>query len=186
MLDAQSLSYTDVASANQARRLPESLWEQAAEAVKSQDETLFEGVNIRPDDQTFINQKNNSDHGYIKKESESLKLCWDVLQLAQRKGRECKGKQWVRVGEIYESVAKWVQKFVQVGDLMAQVDPLHVGLPWAAIRFILLVSAVFLFSSWLRLLTFPGKGVSQRYEGESCCPARHRNDHIFALSVRDF
>lgn len=107
--------------------------------MKAHDKTLLEDVNIGPEDQTSANQKIDSDNGNGKIESGGLGICRDVLQLAQKKGEECEGEPWVKVRGICESIVKWVQKFVQVGDIVAQADPVHVGLPWAALRFILQV-----------------------------------------------
>lgn len=36
-------------------------------------------------------------------------------------------------------IIKWVQKFVAIGDIISQLDPVHVGLPWAGIRAVLIV-----------------------------------------------
>ena len=35
---------------------------------------------------------------------------------------------------------RWVRKFVEVGDVVAQYDPGHAALPWALVRFVLQVS----------------------------------------------
>ncbi|OQD71649.1 hypothetical protein PENPOL_c001G07560 [Penicillium polonicum] len=59
---------------------------------------------------------------------------------------EAKKKQWrfrkrngeeVTVREVFEKIATWVTKFKEIGDIASGVDPLHVGLPWAAVRFFL-------------------------------------------------
>lgn len=39
-----------------------------------------------------------------------------------------------------QKTAECVRRFVAVGDVAVQCDPLHAGLPWAALRFILQVS----------------------------------------------
>lgn len=44
------------------------------------------------------------------------------------------------VRDVLEKIAKWVKKFVEVGDVAAQYDPGHAALPWAALRLILQVS----------------------------------------------
>jgi hypothetical protein len=41
--------------------------------------------------------------------------------------------------KILGQIASAVQDFVQIGDVIGQVDPLHAGLPWAGVRLILLV-----------------------------------------------
>ena len=79
--------------------------------------------------------------------SPGLKICQEVLRAAEHKQAKCKdenGKSTsrglVKLGHIYGSIAKSVQKFVSVGDVASQIDPLHFGVPWAAIRLALLVS----------------------------------------------
>lgn len=59
----------------------------------------------------------------------------------------CEEKQW-RAGKAANSVFKFVNRFRFVGDVVANVDPLHVGLPWAAVRLFLEVPAM------LDLITF--------------------------------
>ena len=39
--------------------------------------------------------------------------------------------------DIFGKTAKWVQKFISVGDAAVQYDPAHAALPWAAVRFVL-------------------------------------------------
>lgn len=77
------------------------------------------------------------------------RICNEVLQLAVEKQsqihsdlRDPHSKSSLRLNQIYGNIAEWVQKFVQIGDVIAQVDPVHVGLPWAAVRFILLVRSL--------------------------------------------
>jgi hypothetical protein len=42
---------------------------------------------------------------------------------------------------VADKVFDWLNKFKQIGDIVANVDPLHVGVPWAGIRFLLQVSS---------------------------------------------
>lgn len=49
------------------------------------------------------------------------------------------GKTFV-VRDAFEKVAGWIKKFIEVGDVAVQYDPVHAALPWAAVRFILQVS----------------------------------------------
>ena len=78
--------------------------------------------------------------------SPELQICHDVLQVAKAQQTKHKEKQWslsqtrkVDIGQVYGQVATCVQKFVGVGDNLAQLDPVHFALPWAAIRLILTV-----------------------------------------------
>ena len=36
-----------------------------------------------------------------------------------------------------DKVVGWLNRFTAVGDVVANVDPVHVGLPWAGIRLLL-------------------------------------------------
>ncbi|KAL6713705.1 hypothetical protein ACLMJK_009170 [Lecanora helva] len=43
----------------------------------------------------------------------------------------------VIVRDVLEKIAKWINRFKQTGDIIAQHDPAHLSLPWAAFRFLL-------------------------------------------------
>ncbi|KAK0628103.1 hypothetical protein DIS24_g10797 [Lasiodiplodia hormozganensis] len=73
----------------------------------------------------------------------------DVLHIVEKKGQEAwnnrisfkrKSGEVVFLHDIFAKVARWVKKFVEVGDAAVQYDPAHAALPWAAVRFILQVS----------------------------------------------
>jgi hypothetical protein len=59
--------------------------------------------------------------------------------------QRCKIKRWswnykgrqVYLADQVDKVVRLLDKFKPVGDLIANVDPVHVGLPWAGIRAIL-------------------------------------------------
>ena len=78
-----------------------------------------------------------------------------VLAAVKTNEEECESKQWtilagtsrtVKVRDIFEKIAKWIGKFVAVGDVAVQYDPTHAALPWAAVRFILQVRCTSLYS----------------------------------------
>jgi len=50
-----------------------------------------------------------------------------------------RGQKRINVRDLADKLICWVQKFVQVGDIIAQYDPAHMALPWAALRFVLQV-----------------------------------------------
>src|SRR6266536_317393 len=41
-----------------------------------------------------------------------------------------------------DSWTEFLDKIKQIGDVAVNADPIHAGLPWAAVRFILTVSAI--------------------------------------------
>jgi hypothetical protein len=69
----------------------------------------------------------------------------EVFGYTKELQQRCKNKRWSwnykgRQVYIFDQVDKVVQllnKFKAVGDVVANVDPVHVGLPWAGIRAIL-------------------------------------------------
>jgi hypothetical protein len=81
-----------------------------------------------------------------------------VLAVVEERKEKCIGKQWkvkkfdgseVVVRRKLEKVATWVNKFKEVGNQVANYDPAHAALPWAAVRFILqtTINDVEIFSS---------------------------------------
>ena len=125
---------------------PQSLWEDIYNrelATAESDELKAAARRIRED----VAKEKLAFHGVPSDTSSELKICQGVLQAAQRKPAGCKNKKWkipgrgdVELSHVYGSVAESVQKFVSVGDVGSQIDPLHFGVPWAAVRLALLVS----------------------------------------------
>ena len=72
-----------------------------------------------------------------------------ALAAAEEKQRYCIEKRWtftfrgrkVTLKEEADKVVHWLNRFTGVGDVVANVDPVHVGLPWAGIRLLLVVRA---------------------------------------------
>ena len=72
-----------------------------------------------------------------------------ALAAAKEKQRCCIEKRWtfiltgrtVVLKEEADKVVGWLNRFTAVGDVVANVDPVHVGLPWAGIRLLLEVKA---------------------------------------------
>lgn len=68
-----------------------------------------------------------------------------ALAAAKEKQRCCIEKRWtftfigrtVVVKEEADMVIGWLNRFRAVGDVVANIDPVHVGLPWASIRLLL-------------------------------------------------
>lgn len=86
------------------------------------------------------------DPNHVSTISPELELSRQVWQLAKDLESKHKGKQWnvpmrgdISVSQLYGKVAIWAQKALSVGDFVAQIDPVHVGLPWAAVRLVLTV-----------------------------------------------
>ncbi|KAK0910306.1 hypothetical protein LTR02_003916 [Friedmanniomyces endolithicus] len=73
----------------------------------------------------------------------------EVHGVVSELGELCANKRWswtykghkVYVHDQVDKVVQLLDKFKSVGDVVANVDPIHVGLPWAGIRLILEVSS---------------------------------------------
>ena len=73
-----------------------------------------------------------------------------ALREAQKKKQLCVQKSWTlkkRNGEmiilrdVVEKIVVWVEKFIAVGDIAVQYDPVHAAPAWAAFRFVLQVTS---------------------------------------------
>jgi len=58
--------------------------------------------------------------------------------IAKRLKLKCGDKE-IDVQETADRLVRWIAKFKEVGDIAVQYDPIHAALPWAGVRFILLV-----------------------------------------------
>ncbi|TEY27484.1 hypothetical protein BOTCAL_1110g00010 [Botryotinia calthae] len=71
-----------------------------------------------------------------------------MLNTAREKKRLCEERKWkfqlgkrtLVLRDEVEKVIRGLRKFKEVGDIIVNVDPLHAGLPWAAIRLLLEVT----------------------------------------------
>ena len=73
----------------------------------------------------------------------------ELLSVVQSRIQESERRQWtvknVVLRDVFNKIAKWIAKFIEVGDVAVQYDPGHAALPWAAIRFLLKVRAIYEF-----------------------------------------
>jgi hypothetical protein len=71
-----------------------------------------------------------------------------ALTATRQKQATCQSKRWtfpfcghtVVLREKADNIVKWLDRFKQVGDVASNANPVHIGLPWAGIRFLLEVS----------------------------------------------
>ena len=78
--------------------------------------------------------------------SDKRAILSDVLNLVNVKKDQCMRSRWkyknkngedIILRDLFEKMAKWVNKFKEVGDVAVQYDPGHATLPWAGVRFLL-------------------------------------------------
>jgi len=78
----------------------------------------------------------------------------NAFNSAKDKQRLCENRRWtftirghiVRLGDEADKVVRWLDRFKQVGDIAVNADPMHAGLPWVGIRFLLEVQNIYLFN----------------------------------------
>ncbi|MCJ1390751.1 hypothetical protein MMC18_003612 [Xylographa bjoerkii] len=120
------------------------LWDDAYDKITSSSEskylrgfakTLREDVRAR----SKIDIGNIQGLSTVISASPELSICRQVLSIVQKQAsmseqekRHIPSKD-ATIKECCGEIAASVQKFVDVGDIVAQVDPVHIGLPWAGI-----------------------------------------------------
>lgn len=73
-----------------------------------------------------------------------------AIAAAKAKQRRCIERRWtftfagraVTLKDEADKVVYWLNRFKSVGDVVVNVDPVHAGLPWAGIRFLLEVRTI--------------------------------------------
>jgi len=82
--------------------------------------------------------------GMSKPESATLRSVFDAVVQAQEANMANRlklkwGDKEIDAQETADRLVGWITKFKEVGDIAVQYDPVHAALPWAGVRFILLV-----------------------------------------------
>ncbi len=72
----------------------------------------------------------------------------DVFKEAQATRDKTLQKRWrfkksdgsvIILRDVFEKIVHWISKFAQVATVAVNADPVHAGLPWAAVYFLLKV-----------------------------------------------
>lgn len=79
-----------------------------------------------------------------------LGLTDSLVELCKDKHQQCVDSRWtfafrgktIVLRNVTDRITDWLEKFKTIGDVAVNADPLHAGLPWAAVRLLLQVSAV--------------------------------------------
>ena len=73
----------------------------------------------------------------------------ELLALTEQKKALCiekrlsftrKNGQVVVLRDLFDKITTWIEKFIEIGNIIVQYDTTHAALPWAGIRLILQVS----------------------------------------------
>lgn len=96
----------------------------------------------------------------------------ELLSAVQSQMQECEQRQWtvkqVVLRDVFTKIAKWIQRFIEVGDTAVQYDPGHAALPWAALRFLLKVCVTIEVFEMIYVDGFSGR-CSRRHPIWPCC-----------------
>jgi hypothetical protein len=117
---------SDTAPATTNRTVPESLWEKAVSELDMQESaTLVDFIRSNPQDMASV-----------------LENIRDETQRIMDANRETVWKinvndQEIVMEDIGIKILVWIDKFKVIGNVAAQVDPVHAALPWAIFRFLL-------------------------------------------------
>jgi hypothetical protein len=85
-----------------------------------------------------------------------------VLKVAQEQEKKSRDKQWsfsfkgkqIMVRDVLKSIISWTEKFNHVVTFAVSMDASgHAALPWACVKFFLVVSVIFSFSKQIEQLT---------------------------------
>ena len=134
--DATSSMHTASILPVPTEKLGKSLQQEASDLwTKAYNELLAE-------DQQDLRRVGNTDGD----KPEKLETLRQLLGYAMGAKGETIARQWklrwggkeINVREKVEKLAGWITKFKEVMDIAVQCDPVHAGLPWAGVRFILI------------------------------------------------
>lgn len=71
---------------------------------------------------------------------ESIKDRWGF----RRPGSVGEGET-VILRDVFGKIVTWIDRFKEIGDIVVQYDPVHTALPWAGVRFLLMVGLSFFY-----------------------------------------
>ncbi|PCH02638.1 Hypothetical protein PENO1_036910 [Penicillium occitanis (nom. inval.)] len=114
------------------KRSSPSLWDEAANLLSKEDRKY---LNFDDQDQTTKSSKGQTPQRIL----EDIESQIEAGKRKQWRFRKSNGDE-VTIREVLEKVAKWVNKFKEIGDVVVQYDPVHAALPWAALRFFLMIT----------------------------------------------
>ncbi|KAI9772569.1 MAG: hypothetical protein M1839_002451 [Geoglossum umbratile] len=107
-------------------RSGENLWELAVAKLKPEDRQLADFAN--PDKSAAL-------HDLLVLTGQKRAFCIERrLKFTRKDG------QVVVLPDLFDKITTWVEKFIEIGNVIAQYDPAHAALPWAGIRFILQIA----------------------------------------------
>ncbi|KAH8664616.1 hypothetical protein BX600DRAFT_302073 [Xylariales sp. PMI_506] len=120
------ISSSSRSSSQQPYIAPDNLFEKALKQLDQSHRTVIE--------RSILSKGDNIDTALVQ-----------TIAVAKVAQQRCLEKKWTwtfsgrerSLQEQADKVVAWLDRFKAVGDIAANVDPLHVGLPWAGLRLLL-------------------------------------------------
>ncbi|EXU97098.1 ankyrin repeat protein [Metarhizium robertsii] len=125
--NADSVTPRLVPSENGSVAEKEGKWTAALHALSDEERQLFQNLDA---------------------EKPALGILQYVLAATLKKKEDCLRKRRkvripgreIVIRDVLDKLSAWVTKFISIGDIIVQYDPVHAALPWAAVRFVLQVA----------------------------------------------
>jgi len=114
------------------------LWQKAVDSLPADDKLQWQTMTGNMDEKGISSSNTHSDT------SGKLAVLSDILVAVEEKKQLCMQRRWrlkkpngdvIIIRDLCDKILVWVNKFKEVGDSVAQFDPVHMSLPWAGVRF---------------------------------------------------
>jgi hypothetical protein len=122
-----------------SRQTPHHSDEHPSQNVYSSEDLWSEAIKLlRPEAQDEVRLS----------QADKLVVLNEVLADAREKRQQCKDKQWrytrsngktILFRDIFDRIVSCMTRLKDIGDAVAQIDPVHVGIPWGVVKFLLQV-----------------------------------------------
>ncbi|KAE8444754.1 hypothetical protein EG329_014314 [Mollisiaceae sp. DMI_Dod_QoI] len=112
--------------------VPRELWSEALAKLSAEEQKAIQGLQSASGTRLSLSENRTN---------ELLDLAKSVQKKCEENSSkfEFRGKELI-VRDIAGKIIFWLSKFKEVGDIAVNVDPVHAGLPWAGVRFLLQVA----------------------------------------------
>ncbi|KAF5011288.1 hypothetical protein FDECE_2588 [Fusarium decemcellulare] len=101
-------------------------WKQAASLLNDKDRKLFESIDEGGDSETMFADLQKA---VAEKQRISQEKAWKITFGGRR----------IVLRDVMAKIVTWLNTYKEIGDTIAQADPVHAGLPWATIKMLLSV-----------------------------------------------
>jgi hypothetical protein len=125
-------------------RKANTLWQKAMDSLPTDDKLQWQIMTGN------LSENGTSSMNAYSSTSEKLAVLSDILVAVEEKKQLCMQRRWrlkksngdvIIIRDLCDKTLAWVNKFKEVGDAVAQFDPVHISLPWAGVRFFIQVSS---------------------------------------------